>query len=349
MTSEISDKQYTLEDFNYYLPEHLIAQTPCERRSDSRLFVVNRRTSRFIHSRFQSLQDFLQKGDVLVFNNTRVLHARIFCERKHGGKLELVLTRRLDDLTWLAISNRTGRLKTGEDIYPESDKQISFKILGREGEYLRIESSIPLTDAVLEKIGNIPLPPYIKRDAIHADNDRYQTVYASESGAVAAPTAGLHFTDEILNNIIDMGVEIHYLTLHVSWGTFSPVRNNDLSLHKMHSEVFNLDEKTADALNAARIEGRRIIAVGTTTLRVLESIYKNNSFNSASGETDIFIYPPGKIHSVNGLITNLHTPYSTLLMLVASFAGYDLIMKAYKEAVEEEYRFFSYGDSMLIL
>ncbi len=349
MATDNYNKAYSLEDFNYNLPDYLIAQTPSEKRSDSRLLVVNRETSGFIHTNFSSLENFLQKGDLLIFNNTRVLHARIFCERVHGGKVELVLTRKINDTLWLTISNRTGRLKPGEIIYPVSDKNINFKIMGRDGEYLKIESSIPLTDDVLKKIGNIPLPPYIKRELKKADNERYQTVYASESGAVAAPTAGLHFTDEILKNISRKGVEIRFLTLHVSWGTFSPVRNNDLSSHKMHSEVFHLSEDTASALNTARNEGRRIIAVGTTTLRVLESIYRNNIYSPGSGETDIFIYPPKKILSVNGLITNLHTPYSTLLMLVASFAGYDLIMEAYKEAVEKEYRFFSYGDSMLIL
>jgi S-adenosylmethionine:tRNA ribosyltransferase-isomerase len=349
MTKDNFNKEYSLEDFGYNLPDHLIAQTPPEKRSDSRLLVVDRETSRFTHTCFSSLENFLQSGDLLIFNNTRVLHARIFCERIHGGKIELVLTRKINDLLWLTISNRTGRLKTGELIYPKSDKSISLKILGRDGEYLKIESSKPLTDDVLKKIGNIPLPPYIKRELDKADNDRYQTVYASESGAVAAPTAGLHFTDEILDNISRKGVETLFLTLHVSWGTFSPVRNNNLANHKMHSEVFHLSEATASALNTARKEGRRIIAVGTTTLRVLESIYKNSIYSPGSGETDIFIYPPRKILSVNGLITNLHTPYSTLLMLVASFAGYDLIMEAYKEAVKKKYRFFSYGDSMLIL
>lgn len=342
-------KAYTLDDFNYDLPEHLIAQNPPTSRSDSRLLVINKFETSFTHSTFNSIDKFLKPGDLLVFNNTRVINARVFCSRTHGGKVEIVLARRLSDTIWLVICNRTKRLKTGELIFPQDDESISFKILGRDGEYLKIESSEILTEEILKRIGNIPLPPYIKRDVAASDDDRYQTVYASESGAVAAPTAGLHFTDEIFNRIRKTGIETIFLTLHVSWGTFSPVRENDLSRHLMHSEVYNINKETSDALNRARKEGRRVIAVGTTSLRVLESVYSEGDFFPGSGETDIFIYPPYKVRSIDGLITNLHTPYSTLLMLVSAFAGYDLIMKAYKEAVNMEYRFFSYGDSMLIL
>lgn len=343
------NKLYTLEDFNYDLPEHLVAQNPPLNRSDSRLFVINKSKALFTHSSFSSIDKFLKPDDLLVFNNTKVIHARIFCERIHGGKVEVVLTRKLSDTIWLVICNRTKRLKTGELIYPINDKSINLKIIGRDGEYVKIESSEILSDDTLKRIGNIPLPPYIKRDVNPADDDRYQTVYAAESGAVAAPTAGLHFTDEILGSIKKMGVETLFLTLHVSWGTFSPVRENDLSRHLMHSEVYNIKKETSDALNRARKEGRRIIAVGTTSLRVLESVYSEGNFSPGSGETDIFIYPPYQVRSIDGLITNLHTPYSTLLMLVSAFAGYDLVMKAYREAVNMEYRFFSYGDSMLIL
>lgn len=343
------NKLYTLDDFDYYLPEHLIAQNPPLNRSDSRLFVINKNISSFTHTGFSSIHEFLKSGDVLVFNNTRVIHARIFCERIQGGKVEVVLARKLSDTIWLVICNRTKRVKIGEKIFPVNDKNISFKIIERVDEYLKIESSEKLSDETLKRIGNIPLPPYIKRDVEAADDDRYQTVYASESGAVAAPTAGLHFTDDILKSVRDSGVETHFLTLHVSWGTFSPVREQDLSLHVMHSEVFSIDAATADALSIARKEGRRVIAVGTTSLRVLESIYADGVYSSGSGETDIFIYPPYKVKSIDGIITNFHTPNSTLLMLVSAFAGYNLIMKAYKEAVKEEYRFFSYGDSMLIL
>lgn len=349
MKIDTHNREYTLEDFNYDLPDHLIAQFPQANRSDSRLFFVDKHSGNFIHSRFNSILQFLKEDDVLVFNNTRVIHARIFCQRVHGGKVEVVLTKKISDNIWLIICNRTRRVKTGEIIYTIADKSISLKVIGREGEYLKIESSRSLTDEVLKKIGQIPLPPYIKRESDSDDAQRYQTVYAAESGAVAAPTAGLHFTDEIFKRLSDMGIDKLFLTLHVSWGTFSPVRENDLANHKMHSEVFSISEETSTALNRARGAGRRIIAVGTTSLRVLESIYSDEIYKHGSGETDIFIYPPHKVKSIDGLITNLHTPHSTLLMLVAAFAGYDLIMEAYKEAVASEYRFFSYGDSMLIL
>lgn len=349
MKIDKANKEYTLEDFNYNLPEHLIAQFPQAKRSDSRLFIIDKDSGDFTHSRFSSILEFLRADDVLVFNNTRVIPARIFCQRVHGGKVEVVLTRKISNTMWMIICNRTRKIKIGELIFPIADKGISLTVVEREGEYLKVESSCPLTDEVLEQIGEIPLPPYIKRKSDLDDAKRYQTVYAAESGAVAAPTAGLHFTDEIFKSISDMGIDKLFLTLHVSWGTFSPVRDNDLLKHKMHSEVFSIGEETAAALNKARSAGRRIIAVGTTSLRVLESIYCNGIYNHGSGETNIFIYPPHKVHSIDGIITNLHTPYSTLLMLVSAFAGYDLTMKAYKEAVDEEYRFFSYGDSMLIL
>ena len=349
MKISADNKKFTLEDFNYDLPEHLIAQFPQANRSDSRLFFIDRNSGNFTHSRFSSILQFLRADDVLVFNNTRVIPARIFCQRVHGGKVEVVLAKKICDTKWMIICNRTRRIKIGEMIFPIADKSISLKVIEREGEYLKVESSRALTDEVLKQIGEIPLPPYIKRKSDSDDAKRYQTVYATESGAVAAPTAGLHFTDEIFKSMSDMGIEKLFLTLHVSWGTFSPVRENDLLKHKMHSEVYTIDEKTAAVLNKARSAGRRIIAVGTTSLRVLESIYYNGSYTSGSGETDIFIYPPHKVQSIDGIITNLHTPYSTLLMLVSAFAGYDLTMKAYKEAVAEEYRFFSYGDSMLIL
>lgn len=341
--------EYSLEDFNYNLPDKLIAQNPSLRRDESRLFVLTRENGEFKHTFFNKIIEHFQTGDLLVFNNAKVIHARIFCIRETGGKIEIVLAQKIDSLNWFVLCNRTKRLKPGEKIFPEKDRSVIFTISGREGEYLIINTSIPLTDDILESIGNIPLPPYIKRDTISSDSERYQTVYASISGAVAAPTAGLHFTKEILKDLKDKGIDTAFTTLFVSWGTFSPVRDNDLSRHTMHSEKYVLDSETADIINKAREEGRRIIAVGTTSLRVLESTFRNGSNHAGAGDTDIFIYPPYRIKSINALITNLHTPYSTLLMLVSAFAGYDLIMNAYKEAVRMEYRFFSYGDAMLIL
>ncbi len=342
-------KEYSLKDFDYNLPERLIAQKPVEKRDESKLFILNRRSGEFEHTGFKSLPDFLNPDDLLVFNNTKVLNARIYCVKESGGALEVVLTERLTETSWFIISNRTKRLKMNDQFYPLKDKNIFFTVSGRSGEYVKIETNINLTEEILLKIGEVPLPPYIKRESDEFDVDRYQTVYAEESGAVAAPTAGLHFTDEMFAALKTKGMEFVFTTLHVSWGTFSPVREDDLSKHKMHSEKFILDHRSAEKINSARALGRRIVAIGTTSLRVLESTYKNGVNISGEGYTDIFIYPPRKIESVDVLFTNLHTPGSTLLMLVSAFAGYDLIMKAYEEAVEKEYRFFSYGDAMLII
>jgi len=343
------DKEYTLEDFNYNLPKNLIAQNPTESRDESRLFVIKRDDGKFIHANFKSISNFLQNGDVLVFNNTKVIKGRILCSRESGGILEVVLTEQISPAKWLVISNNTKKLKVNDRIYPIKNKNINFIITNKLVESIEIITNVELTEIILNDIGEVPLPPYIKRPGNNFDSERYQTIYAENSGAVAAPTAGLHFTDEIFTLLKEKGVESIFITLHVSWGTFSPVRDNNISKHKMHSERFILDNYSAERINLAREEGRRIIAVGTTSLRVLESTFKDGKNIPLDGTTDIFIYPPYSVKSVNGLLTNLHTPKSTLLMLAASFAGYDLIMNAYKEAVEMEYRFFSYGDAMLII
>lgn len=345
----MEQKKFNLNDFNYYLPEKLIAQYPLDQRDESRLFVINKTTEKFVHTKFKSLISFLNNGDLLVFNNTKVINARIYCKKTTGGVLEIVLTQQISKLRWFIISNRTKRLKLNDILYPDKNSDIFFIIRGRTGEYIEIETSVELTEKILYEIGEVPLPPYIKRESDRLDDERYQTIYAQNCGAVAAPTAGLHFTDDILNEIKNKGIDIIFTTLHVSWGTFSPVRENDLSRHKMHSEKFILDDFSASKINSARNNGRRIFAIGTTSLRVLESTYKNGVNFPGEGYTDIFIYPPHKIRSADALFTNLHTPESTLLMLVAAFAGYDLIMKAYREAVDMEYRFFSYGDAMLII
>ncbi|PKL35147.1 MAG: tRNA preQ1(34) S-adenosylmethionine ribosyltransferase-isomerase QueA [Spirochaetae bacterium HGW-Spirochaetae-1] len=339
---------YTLEDFNFHLPEELIAQYPREKRDESRLFVMDRKSSDFRHSVFSDLPAELHEGDILVFNDARVIPGRIFCRRKTGGKIEVILTRRINDTEWLVICNRTKRMNPGELLQVDKDHAIELKVMDRVDDYLRVECNCSLDDDVLNEIGEIPLPPYIKREHEGDDAERYQTVYARESGAVAAPTAGLHFTNDLMDIIAKKGIEQHFLTLHVSWGTFQPVRENDLARHKMHNERYILPEKTAQSLARAKRENRRIIAVGTTSLRVLESCYDNGNYKAGYGETEIFIYPPYKIKSIDALITNFHTPYSTLLMLVSAFAGYDKIKQAYQEAVRERYNFFSYGDAMII-
>ncbi|MCL2154141.1 MAG: tRNA preQ1(34) S-adenosylmethionine ribosyltransferase-isomerase QueA [Leptospirales bacterium] len=343
------NKEYTLEDFNYNLPKNLIAQNPAESRDESRLFVIQKNDGRFIHSDFKSIANFLQSGDTLVFNNTKVINGRIFCTRESGEIIEVVLTQQLSVTRWLIITNSTKKLKVNDRIYPTKNKNINFIITNKFGEIIEIITNVELSETILSEIGEVPLPPYIKRAANNFDIERYQTIYAENSGAVAAPTAGLHFTDEIFSLLKEKEIESIFITLHVSWGTFSPVRDNDLSKHKMHTEKFILDNYSAERINLAREEGRRIVAVGTTSLRVLESTFKDGKNIPEEGTTDIFIYPPYSVKSVDALLTNLHTPKSTLLMLVASFAGYELIMNAYKAAVEMEYRFFSYGDAMLII
>ncbi len=340
---------FTLDDFNFHLPPELIAQYPEQARDESRLFVLNRHDGTHVHSAFSRLPEFLKQGDVLVLNDTKVISARIPCKRSSGGVLELLLTGRLDAARWTGITNRTKRCKAGETLYPVNDPSIGFIIIKKSGGILELKSNRELADNDLDNIGSIALPPYIRRDAAEEDRVRYQTVYARESGAIAAPTAGLHFTDGLLASIRDRGVQPVFLTLHVSWGTFQPVREDDISLHQMHSEKYVLSDGTAEIINRARNGKGRIIAVGTTSLRVLESTFHGGMNIPGAGETDIFIYPPRRVLSADCLITNFHTPRSTLLMLVASFAGYDAIMAAYREAVREKYRFFSYGDAMLIL
>jgi S-adenosylmethionine:tRNA ribosyltransferase-isomerase len=348
-TNNMRNDQYTLEDFFYELPPELIAQLPQDKRDASRLFVLDRNDKSYTHSEFSHLPTFLQKGDLLVLNDAKVISARIPCRRASGGTIELLLTRQIDGFRWAAITNRTKRVRQGETVYPVSNDSIQFIIRTKRADAIEIETNRVLDDQVLSSIGQIALPPYIKRDTTEMDRERYQTVYARESGAVAAPTAGLHFTGELFERIRTMGAETVFITLHVSWGTFQPVRTHQIKEHQMHSEKYVLRQETAAAVNEARKNRRRIIAVGTTSLRVLESTYRNGLNIPGEGETDIFIFPPRKVLSADCLLTNFHTPYSTLLMLVASFAGYDTIMSAYKEAVRQRYRFFSYGDAMLIV
>ncbi len=340
---------YTLEDFDFGLPEELIAQYPEERREESRLFVLHRRERLFEDRRFFEIVEYLRRGDVLVFNDTKVIPARISLKRATGGKAEMVLARRIDETRWLALCSRTRRIKTGDRLVSAVDPSVTVVVIARREDCLEIASDPVLDEEVLKRIGEVPLPPYIRRPFTRLDEERYQTVYARRSGAAAAPTAGLHFSPSLLRSIDDMGVESVALTLFVSWGTFQPVREMDITRHRMHKEEYQLAEESALRLNTARREGRRIIAVGTTALRVLETTFRRGENIPGAGETDLFIYPPRRIASADALITNFHTPRSTLLMLVAAFAGYDLIMEAYQAAVRNRYRFFSYGDAMVVL
>jgi len=340
-------KKYERSDFYFELPDELIAQYPPAERGDSRLLLLSRETGTIKHTIFPLIADEVRQGDVLVFNNAKVISGRVYCKRESGGLVEIILTQRLDALCWLIISNRTKRLKESESLIALKDPSVLFKIKSHRGEFLEAETNIPLEDDVLDIVGEIPLPPYIKRETEVTDSSRYQTVYAANSGAVAAPTAGLHFTSDIMENL-KKKAQLEFITLYVSWGTFMPVRENDLSLHRMHSENYLFPYEAAEKINKARQDGRRIIAVGTTSLRALEATFKNEKNLPGGGETNIFIYPPYQFKSADALITNFHTPHSTLLMLISAFAGYDLTMKTYREAVREKYRFFSYGDAMFI-
>ncbi|HDP81201.1 MAG TPA: tRNA preQ1(34) S-adenosylmethionine ribosyltransferase-isomerase QueA [Spirochaetes bacterium] len=342
-------KTFRRSDFHFDLPDELIAQEPAAERDASRLMVLYRRDGRIEHRNFSNIDAYMAPGDVLVMNNAKVMPARVFFRRTTGGLVEMMLSRRGEGGRWLVISNRTGRLGRGEVLTADRDPGIRVTIVGRIGDYLEIEAEPELTEGLLERIGSVPLPPYIRRDPGPKDRVRYQTVYAKESGSAAAPTAGFHFSPELLRNLGARGVETVFLTLDVSWGTFQPVRHEDLGLHTMHRETYHLPEGTADRVNRARREKRRVIAVGTTSLRVLESTFSGGVNVPGRGETGIFLHPPMEVRSIDGMLTNFHTPFSTLLMLVSAFGGYDRIMNAYRAAVEARYRFFSYGDAMLIV
>ena len=336
------------DDFDYYLDEGLIAQTPLEKRDDSRLMLVDKKTGFYKHERFFNIIDYLKPGDVLVLNNTRVIPARIIGEKvSTGAVIELLLLKDLGD-AWECLVKPSRRIKPG-DIISFGDGVLKAECILEKDEGIQhfklIYKGILLE--ILEKLGSMPLPPYIHEKL---DNgERYQTVYSKISGSAAAPTAGLHFTNELLNKIEEKGIEVLYVTLHVGLGTFRPVKVDNVLEHKMHSEYYEISEDVANRLNIAKKEGRKIIAVGTTTTRVLETVmHKHDKFVSCSGDTDIFIYPGFEFKAIDSLITNFHLPKSTLVMLVSALAGKDIILNSYKIAVEEKYRFFSFGDSMMI-
>lgn len=336
-------------DFYYDLPEELIAQTPIYPRDSSRLMVLSKSTGEISHSVFHNIADFLNPGDTLVLNNTRVLPARIFGTKKTtGAVVEFVLLKQKGTLLWECIAGPGKKAKTGDEfkfsedlsctvtqVLPDGNRIIEFVC---NGEFF----------AVLDKVGQMPLPHYIKQKL--EDKERYQTVYSKTLGSAAAPTAGLHFTEELLKSIADKGVNIAYVTLHVGLGTFRPVKADDIAEHKMHSEHYWIPQETADIINATKKNGGRVICVGTTSCRTLESAAtKFGEIKECSDDTDIFIYPGYDFKVMDAVITNFHLPESTLIMLVAAFAGYDNTMNAYKTAVREKYRFFSFGDAMLII
>ncbi|MBA2779397.1 tRNA preQ1(34) S-adenosylmethionine ribosyltransferase-isomerase QueA [Billgrantia kenyensis] len=339
-----------LADFHYELPEELIARYPSERRSDCRLLCVDGETGGLAHRHFTDLVELLEPGDLLVFNDTRVIPARLHGYKASGGKVEMLLERPLDAQRGLAHIRASKSPKPGTELIFEGD--IRAVVEGRREALfeLRFLGETPLIE-LLERHGHMPLPPYIDREDELADRDRYQTVYARRDGAVAAPTAGLHFDEPLLERLAAKGVDSAFVTLHVGAGTFQPVRTEDIREHKMHSEWIEVGEAACAKVRAAQAAGRRVIAVGTTSVRCLESACAKSADGRIapySGETDIYIYPGYEWRCVDALITNFHLPESTLLMLVSSFTGYETTMAAYREAVAERYAFFSYGDAMLL-
>ncbi len=338
-------------DFHFDLPRELIAQAPLAERSASRLLVVDAHTREFADRRFTELTDYLRAGDLLVFNDTRVLHARLFGHKETGGAVEILIERITGAHEALAQLGVSKKPREGSRILLGDGSAI--RVLGRDGEFflLRFETAEPL-EKLLAKLGRMPLPPYIARDADAPDIDdetRYQTVYARHPGAVAAPTAGLHFDAPLLDRLRAHGVDFGYVTLHVGAGTFAPLRRENLEEHVMHREWLNVGAELVEKMRRARASGGRVIAVGTTVVRALESAKHDGVVEPFAGETQIFIFPGYQITSVDALITNFHLPESTLLMLVSAYAGRELMLDAYRHAVAQRYRFFSYGDAMLIL
>ena len=340
------------QDFSYDLPAHLIAQYPLSNRSDSRLLHLDRAHSLIKDRQFSQFPDILQPNDVLVFNNTRVIPARLFGQKPTGGKVEILIERIISEHHALAHvrASKTPKIGTSINIQKGTGgKAIRFKVIGRrDGLFeLATEAHIPISD-ILENHGHTPLPPYIDRVDDEQDLDRYQTVYANKPGAVAAPTAGLHFDRSILERIEERGVISAFVTLHVAAGTFQPVRCENIEDHDMHSEYLEVPAETVECCRRARDRGGRIIAIGTTAVRSLETAAADGELKPYRGDTRIFLYPGYRFNSVDALLTNFHLPESTLLMLVCAFAGYDFTLRAYQHAVAQQYRFFSYGDAMFI-
>ncbi|MEO7042565.1 MAG: tRNA preQ1(34) S-adenosylmethionine ribosyltransferase-isomerase QueA [Gemmatimonadaceae bacterium] len=337
-------------DFDFHLPPQLIAQTPPLLRGESRLMVIDRAAQSIAHRTFGNITEYIPAGDVLVRNTTRVMRARLLGSRDSGAPAEVLLLKSLGDSRYEAMVRPGGKLKPGRTIHVSA--QLDVRVLEATERHTRVVQLIsPLSDSTaIEQFGHVPLPPYITRADVAPDAERYQTVYARETGSAAAPTAGLHFTPEILQQLKTNGVDIADVLLHVGAGTFKPIDVEDPAEHEMHEEWYDISTPTAAQLNAGKARGAATWAVGTTSVRTLESASDENGLvRPGSAETRIFIRPPYSFRAVDHVLTNFHLPHSTLIMLVAAFAGYDLTMRAYRAAVEERYRFFSYGDAMLII
>lgn len=342
-----------LSDFDYYLPPELIAQESLRKRSDARLLVLNKETGEIKHDFFYNIHEHFNSGDVLVLNDTRVLPARLFGKKVTGGNVEVLLTRQLESGIWEALLKPSGRVKKGQVI---SFGDLSATVIDDPAQdsgirHLQFPKGIDIARE-MNRIGHIPLPPYIDREDLAIDRELYQTVFAKKPGAVASPTAGLHFDEGLLKKIESKGIETLFITLHVGYGTFQPVAEGNLQNHKMHEEFFQVSEETAEKINFAKSDGRRIVACGTTCVRALESAAVNRlppELQAKDDWTNIFIYPPYQFKIPDAIITNFHLPKTTLLMLISAFCGHENLMRAYQEAIREKYRFYSYGDAMLII
>lgn len=342
-----------LEEFNYNLPEELIAQFPAQKRDMSKMLVLDKVKKNFIHKHFSDIIEFLSPDDFLVLNNTKVIPARLYAKKETGALIEIFLVREIDKDVWVALIKPSKRVKSGM-ILTVSD-ELSVEVLSKDDDkwHIRLLYEGNIFE-ILDKVGNIPLPPYIERKLTNEeyknlDFERYQTVYAQKEGAVAAPTAGLHFTNEILNKLDEKGIHHCFITLNVGLGTFKPVKCEDILNHKMDSESFEITEEAAKLINDAKSQGKKIVAVGTTSVRTLETVMnKYGCIKPVKDSSELFIYPGYTFKIVDKLITNFHLPKSTLLMLVSALAGKDYIFSAYEEAIKNQYRFYSYGDCMLI-
>ncbi len=339
-----------LHEFDYYLPEELIAQHPIQKRDMSRLMVLDKETGQIEHKVFKEVVDYFNEGDCLVLNNTRVIPARLLGEKEgSGGKIEFVLLKRVTGDDWEVILKPGRKAKPGARfVFGNGELKAEILEVFEEGNRLVRFIYEGVFEEILDRVGIMPLPPYITEKL--EDPERYQTVYAKYNGSAAAPTAGLHFTQELLSALKDKGVKIVYVMLHVGLGTFRPVKVDDITKHKMHSEYYSIDQASCDTINATKKEGNKIVAVGTTSCRVLETVGRNGNgeLQPCDGWTDIFIYPGYQFKIVDRLITNFHLPESTLIMLVSTLAGRENVLNAYSEAVNEKYRFFSFGDAMFI-
>ena len=341
--------QYKLEDFAYELPEKLIAHYPTKQRTDSRLFCLNKTTDVIQHKKFKDILNFINPGDLLVLNNTQVIPARLFAKKTTGGKVEILIEKILDKKRVLAQLKSSKPLKLGTILILETG--VSLEITARSENIFELVFLIEPNTSILEllnKIGHIPLPPYIQRADELFDWERYQTVFASSPGAIAAPTAGLHFDEDLLTQLKAKGVNIAYITLHVGSGTFQSIRSARLEDHRMHNEHVTVSETVCEQILLTKQNNKRVIAVGTTVVRSLETATLNSQVKSFVGSTRLFIYPGFNFRCIDAIITNFHLPHSTLLMLVCAFAGYERVMQSYYEAIKQNYRFFSYGDAMWI-